>query len=259
MKAIYPAMMAIAAAGFAVVGSPVWANHETDERIESTFKQSYSYRTYLNDEKIKISSKEGVVVLSGTVSSEYQRSLAQDTAEELPGVRKVENNIEITGDRPAELSDAWITTKVKVALMFHRNVKATKTEVIVKDGFVTLRGEAANQAQKDLTGEYAKDIDGVKGVANEMTIGKAVVKVEEPKADNIDDPSITAQVKASLMSHRSTSAFRTKVVTRDGVVTVTGVAKNPAEKDLVTKLAEDVSGVKNVVNKMTVEEKPSEK
>jgi osmotically-inducible protein OsmY len=27
---------------------------------------------------------------------------------------------------------------------------------------VTLRGDAANQAQKDLTTEYAKDIDGVK-------------------------------------------------------------------------------------------------
>ncbi len=53
-------------------------------------------------------------------------------------------------------------------MLYPRNVSGTKTEVYVKDGIVTLKGEAANQAQKDLTTEYAKDIDGVKGVQNEM-------------------------------------------------------------------------------------------
>ena len=33
-----------------------------------------------------------------------------------------------------------------------------------------MRGEAANEAQKDLTTEYAKDVEGVKAVKNEMTV-----------------------------------------------------------------------------------------
>ena len=70
--------------------------------------------------------------------------------------------------------------------------------------------------------------------------------------DKIDDASITAQVKSALLSHRSTSALHTGVSTTDGVVTLTGAAKNEAEKSLVTKLATDINGVTSVVNNMTV-------
>ena len=65
-----------------------------------------------------------------------------------------------------------------------------------------------------------------------------------------NDASITAQVKLSLLSHPSTSALKTKVETTDGVVTLTGVAKNATEKTLVTKLVAEVIGVSNVVNNM---------
>lgn len=41
-------------------------------------------------------------------------------------------------------------------------MSADATEVIANDGIVTLRGDAASQAQKDLTTEYAKNVDGVK-------------------------------------------------------------------------------------------------
>jgi DNA-binding NarL/FixJ family response regulator len=58
----------------------------------------------------------------------------------------------------------------------------------------------------------------------------------------------TAQVKSSLMAHRSTSSIKTTAHTTDGVVTISGIAKNPAEKSLVTKLATDTSGVGSVIN-----------
>ena len=41
--------------------------------------------------------------------------------------------------------------------------------------------------------------------------------------DKIDDASITAEVKSSLLSHHSTSALHTTVSTTDGVVTVGGI------------------------------------
>jgi osmotically-inducible protein OsmY len=37
------------------------------------------------------------------------------------------------------------------------------------------------------------------------------------------------------------------------VVTLYGKAKNAAEKDLATKLANDINGVKNITNRMTIE------
>jgi osmotically-inducible protein OsmY len=55
-----------------------------------------------------------------------------------------------------------------------------------------------------------------------------------------------------LLSHHSTSAVHTSVSTTDGVVTLSGVAKNAAEKSLVTKLATDINGVNSVINNMTI-------
>jgi hyperosmotically inducible protein len=142
---------------------------------------------------------------------------------------------------------------VKSTLLFHRNVSATGTDVHVKDGVVSLRGEASSQAQKELTGEYAKDVEGVNEVKNEMTVAKTPAWPSETIGEKIDDASVTAQVKSSLLSHRSTSALKTKVATKDGVVTLSGNAKNAAEKALVTKFVTDINGVNNVINNMTIE------
>jgi hyperosmotically inducible protein len=159
--------------------------------------------------------------------------------------------LEVKGTPPVEMSDAWITAKVKTIFLFHKNVSAI-TEVNTKDRIVTLQGKAANEAQRDLTAEYAKDVEGVKGVKNEMTVGK-IAKTKRTVGQKIDDASITAQVKMTLLYHRSTSALNTSVKTKRGVVTLSGKAKNEAEKDLATKFANDVKGVKGVGNRMTIE------
>ena len=247
-----PSLAVLVATGLLFVTSAS-VRADTDDRIESSAKKSHVFKTYLKDDAIKIASKDGAVVLTGTVATSSHKSLAEDTVESLPGVKSVDNRLKVKGDGPAEHSDGWLSTKVKSTLLFHRNVRATKTDVNVKDGIVTLTGEASSMAQKELTTEYAKDVEGVKDVVNEMTISKTPAKPDETMGEKIDDASITAQVKSSLLSHRSTSAIKTKVQTTAGVVTISGVAKNAAEKSLVTKLASDIEGVTSVVNKMTIE------
>jgi len=132
-------------------------------------------------------------------------------------------------------------------------MSASKTEVYVDKGIVTLRGEAASESQKELTTAYAKDVEGVKEVKNEMTVSKTPEMTMARVGGKIDDASITAQVKITLLFHRSTSALSTKVETNDGVVTLYGKASNAAEKDLVNKLVNDINGVKSVNNRMTIE------
>jgi len=228
---------------------------ETDERIESSAKDSYVYKTYLKNDAIKTMSNDGVVTLTGTVSEASHKSLAEETVESLPGVIRVDNQLVIKGEQPAENSDGWIGMKVKSALFFNRNVSAVNTEVDVTNGVVTLKGQADSQAQKDLTGEYAKDIDGVKGVDNQMTITETVNKPEQKKDNKIDDASITAQVKMAFLTHHSTSAFKTGVTTINGIVTLSGNATSGAAKDMATKVARDINGVTNVVNNMTIVDK----
>jgi hyperosmotically inducible periplasmic protein len=245
-------LILIAASALLLASVPLRAS-QTDDRIESSAKKSYVFKHYLTDDSIKIESKDGVVTLSGTVAEDSHVGLARDTVSGLPGVKSVDNRLVVKGEAPAEHSDAWVGVKVKTALLFHRNVRATKTDVNVTDGIVSLSGEASSVAQKELTTEYAKDVEGVKGVKNEMTIAKTPAKPDETVGEKIDDASITAQVKMSLLSHRSTSALKTKVETTEGVVTLSGIAKNAAEKSLVTKLASDVNGVGSVVNNMTID------
>jgi len=84
-------------------------------------------------------------------------------------------------------------------------------------------------------------------------VSKTGKKTPQTTGGKIDDASITAQVKMTLLYHRSTSALNTSVTTKSGVVTLSGKAKNAAEKDLAAKFAKDVNGVKSVKNQMTIE------
>lgn len=252
MKSLYPLALLAAAGALLLSSAPLRASEETDARIESAAMKSHVFKTYLKDDTIKTESQNGVVTLTGTVAEASHKSLAQDTVEGLPGVKSVDNQLTVKNESPAERSDGWLSTKVKTTLLFHRNVRATKTEVAVKDGIVTLSGEASSLAQKELTTEYARDVEGVKEVINEMTIARTPAQPERTIGEKIDDASITAQVKSSLRSHYSTSALKTRVETMNGEVTISGVAQNHAEKSLVTKLINDIDGVTSVVNNMTI-------
>jgi len=253
MKTRYRILMIVAI--ICVFGiSLVLKANQTSSRIESSAKKSYVFMTYLKNDDIKIkSTDDGVVSLTGTVSQESHLTLAAETVANLPGVKGVQNMLQVKGEQPVENSDGWISMKVKTSLLFHQNVSGTGTEVDVKEGVVTLRGEAGSEAQKELTAEYAGDIDGVKSVINNIRVKKTAKSTIDKIGDNIDDASITAQVKAALLTHRSTSAVNIKVTTTQGMVTVSGMAKNGAEKDLVTKLVADIHGVKSVRNEITIE------
>lgn len=242
------AVAVVFAAGVAAQAS------EVDDRIESAFKETYAYKTFLQEDDIAVDAQDGAVTLTGTVAEPGHKTIAQDLVEALPGVVSVDNQLATTAEADADNADTWIGRKVKLALMFHRNVNAGQTTVAVQDGVVTLTGEAGSEEQKALTAEYAADIEGVTSVKNEMTVAAVPALEARTMGEKLDDMSITAQVKTALLTHRSTSAIQTKVVTRDGEVTLTGVAQSEAEKALAGKLVADINGVTSVKNDMTVEE-----
>jgi hyperosmotically inducible protein len=251
MKTIYSISLMMAAAALLAFSVPVHASR-MDDRIISTARKSFVFKTYLHADDIKIQSMNGVVTLTGIVSEESHKSLAEETVAGLPGVKFVDSRLEVKGELPTPNSDAWLTMKVKTILYLHSSLNDAKIEVKVKDGIVSLQGNAVNQAQKDLTTEYAKDVEGVQSVNNEMTVTQVSLK-KRTLGEKIDDASITAQVKMTLLYHHSTSALNTKVETNRGIVTLYGKASNAAEKELATKLVNDVKGVKGVKNRMTIE------
>ena len=128
MKAKFSISLIVGAVALLAFSMPVQAS-KMDDRIESTAKKSYVFKTYLKDDDIKIQSRDGAVTLTGVVSEESHKSLAQETVAGLPGVKTVDNKLEVKGEPPAENSDAWLMMKVKTTLLFHRSVSAGKTEI----------------------------------------------------------------------------------------------------------------------------------
>ncbi|MDZ7695702.1 MAG: BON domain-containing protein [Deltaproteobacteria bacterium] len=271
MKAIYSASLTAATFVLLMISVPAHAS-SADDGIESSARKCYVFKTYLKDDDIKIQSKDGAVTLTGTVAEEPNKTLAQETVASLPGVKSVDNQLKLKDEPGAGSPDALVRARVKLDLLSHRNLSADKTDVQVKNGIVTLSGEAANQAQIDLTTEYIRDVEGVKDVKNDMTVseanrtagkktmsekagavGKKIGDTAGDVGEWIDDASITALVKATLLYHRSTSGLNTKVETIEGVVNLSGTAKNASEKDLATKFVQDVYGVKSVNNRMAIE------
>jgi hyperosmotically inducible periplasmic protein len=298
MKTTQPirALLGFATAAL-LVGATQLRADDRDDRIEDAFKSSHVYKSELRKTDLSVDAENGVVTLKGTVDNEDQRRLAEDTIRGLPGVVRVDNQVRITHE-PKEASDDWIALKVRGALLFHRNVSATDTNVQVRDGVVTLTGIAKSDAEKALAAEYAADIKGVARVDNQLRVlDEAELKRQERARDEaraeardarnnaadrrdlnertdrgtvrnsdvdqnrrtmgerIDDASITAQLKSALGVRKSTSALKTEVTTEDGIVTIRGEARNGAEKDLVTKLAENIDGVRSVRNEMVVRDR----
>jgi hyperosmotically inducible protein len=226
---------------------------DMDEQIESAARNSYVFKTFLKGDDIQIHSADGVVTLTGTVASEPHLLLAAETVADLPGVKSVDNRLEVVGGIPEKNSDIWIQMRVKNMLLLHRNLDGANTEVDVKDGLVTLHGEAGSQAEKALTAEYVKDVEGVKDVDNKITVATAPKTKPKTIEEFIDDASIKSQIKLALLFHRGTNPFRANISVNRGAVTVSGMAKNAAEKELVSKRIEDIHGVISIDNRMIIE------
>src|SRR5581483_5653415 len=184
MKIRYAGALAVAAAAVLFQCVPVQAAPD-DSRIEQSAKDSYAFKTYLSDDHIRVKARDGVVTLTGSVADQSQRDLAANTVANLPGVVSVNNELKIKGGPgEGEHSDKWLAMKVKSALLFHRNVSAKDTKVVAQNGVVTLTGTARSEAQKELTGEYAKDVDGVASVNNMITVNGGATVVESAGAQN---------------------------------------------------------------------------
>ncbi|MFT3868066.1 MAG: BON domain-containing protein [Nibricoccus sp.] len=226
---------------------------DQDDQIEKTFKNSEAYQTQLKSADVSIDSENGIVTLKGEIDNEKQRNIALETARDIPGVQRVNDEMRIA----KQPSDERIATEVRGALLLHKNVSLIHTKVSSNEGVVTLTGSAESEAEKSLAARYAADVRGVKRVVNNIQVEpdknrSSASASDRSMGEKIDDGAITAKIKYALGAERATSALRTEVTTENGVVTVRGEAKNSAEKDLVTKLAKSVEGVRDVHNEMVI-------
>jgi osmotically-inducible protein OsmY len=86
-----------------------------------------------------------------------------------------------------------------------------------------------------------------------LASGCAVTRGQETVGAYIDDSAITSSIKARFVDNRRVDASSISVETLNGVVQLSGFAKNTAEKDIAESIARNVKGVKSVKNQIAVQ------
>ena len=219
-----------------------------DNQIEASFSQSYTHTTLLHDDKIQCSSKEGVVLLTGYVTDEFHKVLAQETLASLDGVVKVINQLRVENATVDITHDEVIISKVRGMLAVHRDMNFPELNITIRNGTVLLIGQVDNPGQKKLITQYVKSIEGVDAVQNDMTVGVADDSPFETKSEVVDDPSITAQVKMALQYRHSNVSQLLNFKTRSGVVYFGGNNITTSERDLIGMLVSSINGVKSMID-----------
>lgn len=148
-----------------------------DATLTATVKSKLLWSSVTEALKIEVDSKDGVVTLKGRAQSPEAKEVAGNLATNTDGVVSVNNLISISAadsinsrtdpqvNSPVEeMSDVWITSKVKSSLIYSRNLDGMSIKVETKSGLVSLNGIVANYAEKELAVEIARNIRGVKGV-----------------------------------------------------------------------------------------------
>ncbi|MDE2401266.1 MAG: BON domain-containing protein [Burkholderiales bacterium] len=82
--------------------------------------------------------------------------------------------------------------------------------------------------------------------------GCAVTRDQSTMGEYIDDAAITTSIKARFVENKQVDASSIHVETLNGVVMLSGFAKNQAEKDSAAAIARNVKGVKSVKNEIAM-------
>lgn len=184
-------------------------------------------------DRIDVRTDEGVVRLRGTVDNLLAQERAAALARTLKGVRAVVNQIEV---KPASRSDDAIRQDVEGAMLLDPAADGYEVAVKASGGKVTLTGTVQSWAEKQLAGEIARGVKGVRQVENDLEIE---YKRQRP------DHEIRADVQARLASDVWLDDGLIDVTVEGGKVTLSGTVGSAAEKTRASGRAW-VAGVKEV-------------
>ena len=115
---------------------------------------------------------EGRVLLAGRVSTPEARLDATRVAWSVEGVRRVDNDLEVTDtggwlDGP---SDLIMRTQLATVLLADKNIKDINYTTDVVHGVVYLMGVGQDQAEVDRVVDHAKRLNGAKRVENYVVL-----------------------------------------------------------------------------------------
>jgi osmotically-inducible protein OsmY len=160
----------------------------------------------------------------------------------------------------AKPTDNDLKDRIEHRLETNAVVRKYDVKVAVNGGVATLTGDVATAAQKAEAATLAKGVSGVAKVENNITVNKDVdtTLAERSKSglaktgEAITDAWITTKVKWFFIGEDALKDSNIDVDTSNNVVTLKGTVKTAAGKARAVQLAKQTSGVKNVVDQLTI-------
>lgn len=143
------------------------ANRNTDEEIAKRVAHVLDWSISIPDHNIMAEVSKGHVTLTGDVDWQYQRMKAERQIEEIRGVVEVTNHIKI---RP-RATDPEVRRAIISALHRHATLEASKIDVAIVDGKVTLSGDVDATFEKELIEDAVWSALGVTEVLNHLRVG----------------------------------------------------------------------------------------
>jgi len=143
--------------------------------------------------------------------------------------------------------DAWITTKIKLALLTTEGVSGTAIKVDTVVGRVTLYGKVHSAEEKAKAETIARKVEDVQGVDNLLQ----VVAPEHEKAMRVSDEDLKQQVEQALQADLSLKSSNIDVRSvNQGVVLLGGTAKTLSAHLRAVEVAAAVPGVRRVASEI---------
>ncbi len=140
-------------------------NNEVAAAVGNAFL--HDPRAYMFAPEITV--QDGIVTLSGTVTNLRAKMAMEQDAKNTVGVVGVKNNLQVVP--PTSPSDKVIAQSIKDAFARDTFLRRQKIGVSVSNSQVKLSGQVQYPFQNSRAEDRASQIIGVRGVANEITVG----------------------------------------------------------------------------------------
>lgn len=215
---------------------------KTDAEIKNDVLDELAWRPNIDETQIGVIVEDGVVTLSGVVNNYSKKLAAELAAKSVEGVKAVALDIEVKYGTEFKKTDKEIAKAIIEAFDWNSSVPEEDINVKVENGWVFLSGEVQWSYQKSAAKNAIKDLLGVRGVSNSITL-----------KNNIKPTEVKDRIKKAFQRMAALDADGIILETHGNTVTLRGKVHSIKEKEDAETAAYNAPGVYNVKNELKVE------
>jgi osmotically-inducible protein OsmY len=147
---------------------------KTNSALQQDVIDELSYEPSLDAMNIGVVANDGVITLTGTVTSYSDRYAAEHAAERVAGVKAVADETKVDLPPLHQRSDQDIAAAALNAMSWNMLVPSGAIQVRVDAGWVTLDGTVDHNYQRTAAENAVRHLTGVSGLNNLITLKPAI-------------------------------------------------------------------------------------